>query len=78
MDRSTCCPESATTSFDKMIESINYNMRNLLNLVDQLLNLSRIENGALPLSVSRTDVPFLLRRLADGFFFPGPTKSPLS
>ena len=63
------------TSFDKMIESINYNMRNLLNLVDQLLNLSRIENGALPLSVSRTDVPFLLRRLADGFSFQAHEKS---
>lgn len=62
-------------SFDKMIESINYNMRNLLNLVDQLLNLSRIENGALPLSVSRTDVPFLLRRLTDGFSFQAHEKS---
>ena len=61
--------------FDKMIESINYNMRNLLNLVDQLLNLSRIENGALPLSVSRTDVPFLLRRLMDGFSFQAHEKS---
>ena len=62
-------------SFDKMIESINYNMRNLLNLVDQLLNLSRIENGALPLSVSMTDVPFLLRRLTDGFSFQAHEKS---
>ena len=61
--------------FDKMIESINYNMRNLLNLVDQLLNLSRIENGALPLSVSMTDVPFLLRRLTDGFSFQAHEKS---
>ena len=62
-------------SFDKMIGSINYNMKNLLNLVDQLLNLSRIENGALPLSVSRTDVPFLLRRLTDGFSFQAHEKS---
>ena len=62
-------------SFDKMIGSINYNMKNLLNLVDQLLNLSRIENGALPLSVSRTDVSFLLRRLTDGFSFQAHEKS---
>ena len=62
-------------SFDKMIGSINYNMKNLLNLVDQLLSLSRIENGALPLSVARTDVPFLLRRLTDGFSFQAHEKS---
>lgn len=61
--------------FDKMTASINYNMKNLLNLVDQLLNLSRIENGAMPLSVSVTDVAFLFGKLTEGFSFQAHEKS---
>lgn len=61
--------------FDKIVASINYNMKNLLNLVDQLLSLSRIENGSMPLSVSLTDVTFLLHKIIDGFSFQAHEKS---
>ena len=51
----------------ELVGLINYNVRQLLRLVDQMLVLSRIENGTLPLSVCRQDIVPIVRRLADNF-----------
>ncbi len=51
----------------ELISLINYNVRQLLRLVDQMLVLSRIENGTLPLSVCRQDIVPIVRRLAENF-----------
>ncbi len=51
----------------ELIALINYNIQKLLDLVDQTLNLSRIENDTLPLSVCRQDILPYVRRLLDSF-----------
>ncbi len=46
---------------------MNYNIQQLLKLLDQTLGISRIEYGALPLSISSQDFPDCMGRLVDGF-----------
>ena len=51
----------------ELIGLINYNVQKLLDLVDQTLALSRIENDTLPLSVCRQDILPHVRRLMNSF-----------
>ena len=51
----------------ELISLINYNIQKLLDLVDQTLNLSRIENDTLPLSVCRQDILPYVHRLLGSF-----------
>lgn len=51
----------------ELVNLINYNIQQLLKLIDQTLNLSRIENDTLPLSVCRQDIIPYVNRLTDGF-----------
>lgn len=51
----------------ELVNLINYNIRQLLKLIDQTLSLSRIENDTLPLSVCRLDILPYVRRLTDSF-----------
>ena len=48
-------------------ELIRTNANNLLALVDQLLNISRIENDCLPLAVSDTDIVPCMKRMIRSF-----------
>lgn len=61
-------PETSDSGKLKRIsESINFNMRKLLDLVDQLLNLSRMENDALPLFVTEQDTWQYIQRTVESF-----------
>lgn len=51
----------------ELVNLINYNIQQLLKLIDQTLSLSRIENDTLPLSVCRQDIIPYVSRLTDGF-----------
>ena len=51
----------------ELVNLINYNIQQLLKLIDQTLSLSRIENDTLPLSVCRQDIIPYVNRLVDGF-----------
>lgn len=51
----------------ELINLINDNIQRLLKLVDQTLNLSRIENDTLPLSVCRQDILPVVERMMAGF-----------
>ncbi len=51
----------------ELIDLINDNTQRLLTLVDQMLNLSRIENDTLPLSVHRQDILPVVERMMAGF-----------
>lgn len=51
----------------ELINLINDNTQRLLTLVDQMLNLSRIENDTLPLSVYRQDILPVVERMMAGF-----------
>ncbi len=53
---------------------MNYNIQQLLKLIDQTLGISRIEYGALPLSISCQDFPDCMSRLVDGFRIAADTK----
>ena len=60
--------ETADTGKRKgLIKLIQGNTNSLLVLIDQLLNISRIENDCLPLMVSDVDVDPLLRRMITAF-----------
>ena len=48
---------------------VQRNSKRLLNLVDQLLDLSKLETGHLSLSVSQDDLTSLLKQLIQGFQF---------
>lgn len=50
-----------------IVSLIRTNANNLLSLIDQLLNISRIENDCLPLAVSDTDVVPCIRRMIRSF-----------
>lgn len=51
----------------ELINLINYNIQQLLMLIDQTLSLSRIENDTLPLSVCRQDIIPYVNRLTESF-----------
>ena len=51
----------------ELINLINDSIQRLLKLVDQTLNLSRIENDTLPLSVCRQDILPVVERMMAGF-----------
>lgn len=51
----------------ELVNLINYNIQQLLKLIDQTLSLSRIENDTLPLSVCRQDIIPYVNRLTEGF-----------
>ena len=60
--------ETADRSKQKgLVKLIQGNTSSLLVLIDQLLNISRIENDCLPLRVSDVDIDPLLRRLISAF-----------
>lgn len=50
-----------------LVKLIQGNTNSLLVLIDQLLNISRIENDCLPLKVSEIDIDPLLRRMITAF-----------
>ena len=50
-----------------MIDLIRTNSNNLLVLIDQLLNISRIENDCLPLAVSDTEIVPCIKRMIRSF-----------
>ena len=53
----------------ELIHLINYNIQQLLKLIDQTLSLSRIENDTLPLSVCRQDIVPCIDRLMSSFAY---------
>ncbi len=52
---------------DSIVDSINLNTKRLLSLTDMTLDLSRIENDTLPLTITETPVLPLVRNVISGF-----------
>ncbi|MFM9951766.1 MAG: ATP-binding protein [Saprospiraceae bacterium] len=59
--------ESTDTQVQKVGKLVSRNGRNLLNLVNQLLDLSKIESGKLQLQLSRADVMQFVKVNAEAF-----------
>ena len=53
----------------KLFSTISYNTNRLLKLIDQLLDFSKMENDALSLRVSPTEIVPLVRNIGDSFRF---------
>ncbi|MBX3257525.1 MAG: response regulator [Chitinophagaceae bacterium] len=59
--------EKPTEQFETRMDMIVRNGRSLLNLVNQLLDLSKLETGKMPLQLSHGDVIHFLRYIVESF-----------
>lgn len=59
----------------KMLDIIHHNVHRMLNLVDQMLDFSRLEDDALRLSVSRGDITTALKQIVQAFSFSAAQKN---
>lgn len=59
--------EKPTEQFDTRMDMIKRNGRNLLNLVNQLLDLSKLETGKMQLQLSQGNVIHFLRYIVESF-----------